>query len=125
MLLKRSLNLSGSEEIDYYLSYELMETDISGDHYSEELIRLPSIGLNYPTPITPKDGHYLFKKYNIPESKKILSSLQSPFKYVPENDWLFAEISKKSKNTLIIFVEGTPNRLISQRLIERISLKYK
>ena len=35
------------------------------------------------------------------------------------------EISKKSRNSLIIFVEGTPNKLISQRLIERISLKYK
>jgi len=116
---------SGSENIKYYLSSNLMEPDNAQDHYSEELIRLPSIGLNYPTPIRPKDGQYLYKKYGIPKSRPILSSLQSNFKYIPSNDFIFAEISKRNKNALIIFVDGMGDKLISKELVKRISIEYQ
>ena len=116
---------SGSKYIDYYLSSMLMETEESKNHYSEELILLPSIGLNYQVPKAPNDGQYLFEKFKIPRSRPLLSSMQSDFKYIPENDSVFAEISNKNRNALIIFVEGVGNKLISENLIKRISLKYK
>ncbi len=95
---------SGSRTIHYYLSGEGMDPSGNEEHYSETLWRLPRTGLNYDTPAAIHDGQLLFDKFDLPRDRPILNSLQSTFKYVPRNDWSFAEIAKRNPEAFIVLV---------------------
>ena len=41
---------TGIENIDYFLSGESMELDTSQKYYSEKLIKLPALGIDYDNP---------------------------------------------------------------------------
>lgn len=85
---------SGLASIDYYLSSELMEPDDAQAQYSETLIRLPGLGVNYPRPepssLTPTDiedpGY---------RSGPIFLCSQSLFKLLPDNDAVFPQIAQR------------------------------
>ena len=111
---------SGSKTMKYFFGSEGMDTIENQSHYSEQLIRLPGIGLNYPTPIAFHDGTSLFDKFNLPTNRPLILSLQSIFKYVPRNDWIFAEIAYRNKNAFILLVDSMENPIISEILISRL-----
>ena len=111
---------SGSKTMKYFFGSEGMDTIENQSHYSEQLIRLPGIGLNYPTPIAFHDGTSLFDKFNLPTNCPLILSLQSIFKYVPRNDWIFAEIAYRNKNAFILLVDSMENPIISEILISRL-----
>jgi len=50
----------------------------------------------------------------------LILSLQSTFKYVPRNDWTFAQIAYLNKNALILLVGHMGNGSIVERLINRL-----
>jgi predicted O-linked N-acetylglucosamine transferase (SPINDLY family) len=111
---------SGSRTMDYYFSGTGMEPLGNEDHYSEVLYRLPNTGLNYERPIAIRDGQYLYEKFDLPRDRPLLASLQSTFKYVPSNDWIFAEIAVRSPQALILFVGHMGNGGVVDRLIDRL-----
>ena len=111
---------SGSRTIQYFLSGEGMEQKNSETHYSETLLRLPRTGLNYETPESILDGQQLFEKFQLPRDRPIITSLQSTFKYVPRNDYTFAEISKCHPKALILMVDFAKGGHISNFLYERL-----
>lgn len=111
---------SGSKTMKYFFGAEGMDAIENQSHYSEQLIRLPGIGLNYPTPIAFHDGTSLFEKFNLPTNRPLILSLQSIFKYVPRNDWIFAEIAYRNKNAFILLVDSMENPIISEVLISRL-----
>ena len=82
---------SGFKNIDYYLSGELMETHNSQIYYSEKLINLPNLGINYNSPNLSS-----IKKLSIPNksNKNIFLNLQSLFKLLPEDDHIYLDIIK-------------------------------
>jgi predicted O-linked N-acetylglucosamine transferase (SPINDLY family) len=112
---------SGSKTMQYYLSGAGMEPPGNDEHYSEMLWRLPSTGLNYETPAALHDGQLLFEKFNLPADRPILNSLQSTFKYVPQNDWIFAELAKRNPQALIVLVGHMGHGTIGERLLERMA----
>ncbi|QNI59905.1 TPR repeat-containing protein [Synechococcus sp. BIOS-U3-1] len=116
---------SGSKTIHYYFSGEGMEPEGNEDHYSETLYRLPKTGLNYNKPATIHDGQLLFDKFNLPRNRPILNSLQSTFKYLPRNDWTFAEIAQRHPEALIVLVSDKGNGSIAKRLYERLKPHFE
>ena len=111
---------SGSHTMKYFFGSEGMDPAENKAHYSETLIRFPGIGLNYETPIALHDGSILFEKLNLPTNRPLILSLQSTFKYVPRNDWTFAQIAYLNKNALILLVGHMGNGSIVERLINRL-----
>jgi predicted O-linked N-acetylglucosamine transferase (SPINDLY family) len=111
---------SGSRTIHYYLSGEGMEPEGNDDHYSEILYRLPNTGLNYETPVALHDGQLLYDKFDLPRDRPILNSLQSTFKYLPRNDWTFAEIARRHPEVLIVLVGSMGNGSTAARLLNRL-----
>jgi predicted O-linked N-acetylglucosamine transferase (SPINDLY family) len=111
---------SGSRTMHYYLSGEGMEPEGNDDHYSEILYRLPNTGLNYETPVALHDGQLLYDKFDLPRDRPILNSLQSTFKYLPRNDWTFAEIARRHPEVLIVLVGSMGNGSTAARLLNRL-----
>ena len=111
---------SGSRTIHYYLSGAGMEPEGNEAHYSEALYRLPGTGLNYKTPAVLHDGQLLFDKFDLPRDRPILNSLQSTFKYLPRNDWIFAEIARRHPEALIVLVGHMGSGDVANRLYQRL-----
>ena len=101
---------SGFKNIDYYLSGELMESKSSQNHYTEKLINLPGLGINYDFPDLSN-----IKKPDIitKNNSTIFLNLQSLFKLLPQDDHIYLEIVKKHPNCYFWFISATNNSLTS------------
>ena len=111
---------SGSRTIHYYFSGEGMEPAGNEAHYSETLYRLPNTGLNYEVPAALHDGQSLYDKFDLPRERPILNSLQSTFKYLPRNDWSYAEIAKRHPEAFIMLVGHMGNGCVAEGLYQRL-----
>ncbi len=116
---------SGSRTMHYYLSGADMEPAGNEAHYSETLLRLPNTGLNYETPGAVHDGQLLYDKFNLPRDRPILTSLQSTFKYVPANDWIFAELAARHPQALIVMVGPVGSGGIAEQLQQRLEPHFQ
>jgi predicted O-linked N-acetylglucosamine transferase (SPINDLY family) len=104
---------TGLPTIDYFLSSELMEPENAQEHYSEKLIRLPNIGVSYPKPYIPP----VIKTrsdFQLPDDAVIYLCCQAPFKYLPQYDFIFAEIAHRIPQAKFVFLRGT---LLQPRLM--------
>jgi len=112
---------SGFKNIDYYFSSELMESQNSQKHYSEKLISLPGIGINYDSP-----NLSIIKKPNIlnKSNATIFLNLQSLFKLLPQDDHIYLDILKKHSNCRFWFLQGEKNSITSI-FKERISKLFQ
>lgn len=109
---------SGLPTIDYFLSGELMEPEDGEEHYSEELVRLPDIGVSYEKPGLPtvrKSRGDL----GIPEDRVVYACWQSLFKYLPQYDYLLAEIARQVPTALFCFAGNSPVA-IREQLVNRL-----
>jgi predicted O-linked N-acetylglucosamine transferase (SPINDLY family) len=96
---------TGLPTIDYFLSSELMEPENAQEHYSEKLIRLPNIGVSYPKPYIPP----VIKTrsdFQLPDNAVIYLCCQAPFKYLPQYDFIFAEIAHCVPQAKFVFLRG-------------------
>ena len=112
---------TGLSTIDYFLSSELMEPENAQAHYSETLIRLPNIGVSYPKPYIPPVSKTR-ADFQLPDDAIIYLCCQAPFKYLPQYDFIFAEIARRIPQAKFLFLRGT---LLQQRLklaFEKIGL---
>ena len=112
---------SGFKNIDYYFSSELMEDQNSQKYYSEKLIMLPNLGINYDFPNLSN-----IKKPNVlnKSSTTIFLNLQSLFKLLPQDDHIYLDILKKNSNCCFWFIHGIKNSVTSI-FKERISKLFK
>ncbi|MBN3949755.1 MAG: tetratricopeptide repeat protein [Nostoc sp. NMS7] len=97
---------TGLPTIDYFLSSELMEPENGQEHYSEKLIRLPNIGVSYPKPYIPP----VIKTrsdFQLLDDAVIYLCCQAPFKYLPQYDFIFAEIARRVPQAKFVFLRGT------------------
>ena len=107
---------SGFKNIDYYLSSELMETQNSQAYYSEKLITLPGLGINYEVPNLSKIQKPIISK-NL--NSIIFLNLQSLFKLLPNDDHIYLDIVKKYSNCCFWFIqekEDSVTNIFKQRL---------
>ena len=96
---------SGVPAIDYFLSSGLMEPqDVSGQ-YSEELVRLPGVGVRFPKPVIPTV--LLSKKrrdFGLRNDAIVYLCCQSIFKYSPEQDEVVVRIAKRVPQSQFVFL---------------------
>ena len=112
---------SGFKNIDYFISSEIMETQNSQKYYSEKLINLPGLGINYDFPNLSN-----IKKPNILNKSKavIFLNLQSLFKLLPQDDHIYLDIVKKYPNCCFWFIQGLKNS-VTVIFKERVSKLFK
>ena len=97
---------SGLPTIDYFLSSELMEPENAQEHYSETLIRLPNIGVSYPKPSIPPKVKTR-SDFQLGDDAVIYLCCQAPFKYLPQYDFIFAEIARRVPQAQFVFLRGS------------------
>lgn len=109
---------TGLPTIDYFLSSDLMEPENAQQHYSEQLIRLPNIGISYSKPTIPEPAKTRLD-FNLKENAVIYISCQSLFKYLPQYDYIFPSIAQQVPQAQFIFLSQLPipiNQQFRQRL---------
>jgi predicted O-linked N-acetylglucosamine transferase (SPINDLY family) len=88
-------------------------------HYSEKLITLPGIGVCYTRPLIPSP---LLRKtrqdFGLREDSVVYLCCQSVFKFLPQNDHVFAEIAQRVSNAQFVFT--SPNETLSAELLARL-----
>jgi protein O-GlcNAc transferase len=104
---------SGLPTVDYYLSSDLMEPESAQQHYTEKLIRLPHIGISYPKP-PPPEGDRPRSHFGLRTDAVIYLSFQSPFKYLPQFDSLFAEIAQRVPQAQFVFLKHSSTHGVRQ-----------
>jgi len=103
---------SGLPTIDYFISSELMEPENAQLHYSETLVKLPNIGVSYPKPTVGELNNSRLD-FDIGEDAVIYLCCQAPFKYLPQYDFILAEIARRVPQAQFIFPRG---ELLRERL---------
>jgi predicted O-linked N-acetylglucosamine transferase (SPINDLY family) len=116
---------SGIPTVDYYLSGGLMEPQSAQEHYSEQLIRLPNIGVAYEKPGIPnqKPGR---KAFGIRTDAVAYICSQSLFKYLPRYDHIFPEIARRVPKAQFIFLSHPQQEITEQfkRRLDRAFARY-
>ncbi|MEH2195532.1 MAG: glycosyl transferase family 1 [Nostoc sp.] len=106
---------SGLPTIDYFLSSELMEPVNGQDHYTEKLVRLPGVGISYPAiKVDSIRRNRLF--FGLREDAVVYISSQAGYKYLPQHDYIYAEIARQVPNSQFMFLRSG----ISQERLKRV-----
>ena len=117
---------SGLPTIDYFLSSDRMEPDHAADHYTEQLVRLPGIGISYPHPVLPKTRKSR-ADFNLSDRSVVYLCCQSLYKYLPQYDYIFAEIATQVPTAKFVFLSSLNSSYITdkfQRRLERAFAAY-
>ena len=94
---------TGSSNVDYFVSSDLMEPDDAQWHYSETLVRLPNLALF----LTPSPSLEIgTQKFEFPAGRILFGCLQSIFKYLPQYDFVYPLIAKHVPQSLFVFLEA-------------------
>ena len=112
---------SGFKNIDYFISSEIMETQNSQKYYSEKLINLPGLGIDYDF---PNLSNIKKPDISIKSNTVIFLNLQSLFKLLPQDDHIYLDIVKKFPNCCFWFIQGL-NNSVTNIFKERISKIFK
>jgi len=94
---------SGLPTIDYFLSSELMEPANAQEHYTEQLIKLPNIGISYPKPLI-SEATKKRADFQLRDDKVVYLSCQLTYKYLPQHDRLFPEIALRVPQAQFVFI---------------------
>jgi len=113
---------SGLPTIDYFLSAELFEDELSQDSYSETLVKLPNLGCNYSRlPIIA--SKFNLQSIGINSKEPILICPGVPFKYSPQYDLILVAICKRlGKCKLIFFIYE--NKFLSEFFKARLEKSF-
>lgn len=102
---------TGSPQMDFYLSSDLMEPPDAQDHYSEKLVRMPNLALyleEREAGEDPGETKADAASFGLPEGRVLYGCLQSLFKYLPRHDAILPRIAAAVPDALFVFIEGSP-----------------
>ena len=121
---------TGLPTIDYFLSSELMEPANGMDHYSEKLIKLPNLSIYFNKPELPRTTIQR-KSFGLCDEDFVYFASQSLFKYLPEDDFIYAAIALSVPMSKFVFLEHESKHvtdLFKQRLkleFQKLELDYE
>ena len=115
---------TGMPTIDYYLSADGFEPPDADSHYTEQLVRLPNLGVHYqPYAITPTPVD--FAQYGIPGGDiPVFICPGTPFKYRPQDDEVLVDIARRLGRCAFVFFEHDKAEL-SRRLHARMAAAFR
>ncbi len=113
---------TGLPTINYYISAEYLEPIHPKNHYCEQLITLPNLGIYYqkpslPNPLKSRD------RFGLKTESIIYLSCQSLFKYLPQYDKIFGAIATQVKKAQFIFLSHW-NSAITEQFKQRLNLAF-
>jgi len=108
---------TGSASIDHYFTCGEMEPADGAAHYTESLVKLPGIGVDYAMPEPPVAASRA--QFGLPADARVYACAQSLFKIHPEMDDLFARILAEDPQGVLVFFQA-PSRAVTQRLGSRL-----
>jgi len=94
---------TGLPTIDYFISSDLMEPEEGQLHYSEQLIRLPNLGICYQSPDLPLNRKSR-QEFQLEDDTVIYLCCQSLFKYLPYYDLILAQIALQVPKARFVFL---------------------
>lgn len=96
---------TGSPQIDYFLSSELLEIESADAHYTERLVRLPNLATYFERPrrVGPPRSRAFF---GLPEQRHLYVCPQTLFKFHPEFDHSLAGILAADPAAELVLLEG-------------------
>ncbi|MCT7985235.1 tetratricopeptide repeat protein [Laspinema sp. A4] len=113
---------SGLPTQDYFISSDLMEPENAQTHYSEQLIRLPNLGIYFPKPLIPELNKNR-KDYDISGDAVMYLSCQSLFKYLPQYDIIFPRICEQVTTAKLVFM-GHKSTQITAQFCQRLEVAF-
>lgn len=109
---------TGLPTMDYYLSAEALEPSAAEAHYTEQLVRLPGIGVCIePQKVVPREPD--LAALGIRDGVPLLLCAGTPFKYTPRHDAVLGEIARRlGECQFVFFTPRTPElgQLLRQRM---------
>jgi protein O-GlcNAc transferase len=94
---------SGFPTLDYYLSSDLMEPPDGDGHYTERLVRLPNLSINYePLDLLPVSVSRA--ELGLRADALVYWCGQSLYKYLPQHDEIFARIAREVPGCQFAFI---------------------
>ena len=96
---------SGVDQIDYFISCKEYETSESDKFYSERLIKLSRIPVNYSIPKIKKSTFKL-SNLDIPKNSFLIGIPHSPFKFHPDYDFILDKILESIPNSIFFFADS-------------------
>jgi predicted O-linked N-acetylglucosamine transferase (SPINDLY family) len=114
---------TGLPTIDYYLTSDLMEPEGAERHYSETLVRLPNLALNYTPPALPRRPKTR-RELGLREDAVVYLSSQSLFKYLPQHDDIYPRIARRVPNAQFVFIAHTQTG-VTLRFARRLSKAFE
>ena len=109
---------SGLPTMDYFLSSDLMEPTNGQEHYSERLIRLPGLSIEYEAPELPRQPHTR-SQLGLPSERVLLLSCQTLYKLLPRYDLAYIEVLKAVPDADLVFL-GNRSRYITEQFKSRL-----
>ncbi len=94
---------SGSPNMDFFLSSALMEPENADEHYSEQVIGLPGIGIYHAKPEVP-ELTAARSDFGLSDDRVVYLCCQSLFKYVPQDDWVWPAIARRLPSAQFVFI---------------------
>jgi protein O-GlcNAc transferase len=110
---------SGLPTIDYYLSSELMEPENAQEHYTEQLVKLPNLGIHY-TPLAIEPQATSKGKLGIAPNEIMFWCCQSLYKYLPQHDDVFPRIAKDLPKCKFVFLEAPQGEYVTEIFRQRL-----
>ncbi len=110
---------TGLPTIDYFISSALTEPENAQAHYSEELVCLPGVGVNYQKPVIPAALlNKTRRDFRLRDDSVVYLCIQYAYKYLPEQDQIFVQIAARVPNAQFVFL--TESNLIAADLRRRL-----
>lgn len=114
---------TGLPTIDHYLSAEDLEPPEAEANYTERLVKLPHLGVCYePATVTAVAPD--LAALGLPPDVPLLLCPGKPFKYAPQHDALWVEISRRLPVSCLVFFRPGDNEL-GDRLAARLQRVYQ
>ena len=115
---------TGLPSVDYFLSSQLMEPENGQAHYSEKLVPLPNLSVYVEAPSLPVKSKTR-EQFGLDGDTFLLLSSQSLFKYLPQYDYLFAEIAVVLPKARFVFISHPSQHVtdtFQQRMIKAFQM---
>lgn len=112
---------TGLPTVDVFLSAASMEPDGGAAHYTERLVCLPGIGIDYARP--PAPPLLARAAFGLPEGVPVFLSCQSMFKYLPQRDDLYAAVAEAVPDSVFAFLRH-PDTEVCRTFLARMTAAF-
>ncbi len=114
---------SGFPTLDYYLSSDAMEPPDGQSHYTEQLVRLPNLGVYYEPRATP-EVQVSRADLGLDAARFVFWCGQSLYKYLPRYDDVFPRIACGVESCQFAFIAHHGGGRVTDVLRERLSAAF-